>query len=153
MQSYLDGIRAIIITDNDLSKMENRKYIYVDKSLGIIAYDYSFSSHQQCFDDFGQTYGYQYHNELSLAKAGNICFRVDGPNDGKYFVVNYLPKKMSELKLAAYLEVINKMKDEKINIFAAKRLTEDGSKDFQYTQDFNENIYCDIVDSYLEKTK
>ena len=44
LESYLEGIRVIIITDKDLSKMENRKNIYVDKMLGIVAYNYSFSN-------------------------------------------------------------------------------------------------------------
>ena len=153
ISSYLDYIRAIIITDKDLSKMENRENIYVDKMLGIVAYNYNIKGHQQCFNDFGEVFGYQYRDEESLAKAGNICFRVDGPVDGKYYVVNYLPKEMSDLKLAAYLEVINKMKDDKISIFAADRLTEDGSIEYQYIDNFNENIYCDIVDSYLEKSR
>ena len=153
ISSYLDYVRAIIITDKDLSKMENRENIYVDKMLGIVAYNYNFKGHQQCFNDFGEVYGYKYRDETTLAKDGNICFRVTGPVDGKYYVVNYLPKEMSDLKLAAYLEVINKMKDDKISIFAADRLTEDGSMEYQYIDNFNENIYCDIVDSYLEKTK
>ena len=153
LESYLERIRAIIITDKDLSKMENRENIYVDKMLGIVAYNYSFSSHQQCFNDFGEMYGYEYRDETSLAKDGNICFRVDGPNKGKYFVINYLPTEISDLKLAAYLEVINKMKDDKISLFAALKILEKGSVEFQYTEDFNENIYCDIVGSYSEKTK
>ena len=41
LDSYLDGIRTIIITDNDLNRMKNRDGIIVDESLGIVAYKYS----------------------------------------------------------------------------------------------------------------
>ena len=154
IESYLRGIRAIIITKKDLSKMENRENIYVDKSLGIIAYGYSFSQHQQCFYDFGDVYGYEYTDEKSLIKDNNVCFRVDGPVNGKYVVVNYLPETMNDIMLAAYLEVINKMKDQDLSIFEAAKLENNGSlTQFQYTENFNENIYCDIVSSYLEKKR
>lgn len=153
LESYLEGIRVIIITDKDLSKMENRKNIYVDKMLGIVAYNYSFSNHRQCFEDFKDIYGYDYSDTTTLTADGNICFQVAGPNEGKYFVVNHLPKELNNNKISAYLEVINKMKDNKINIFAAKIMTDDGSMDYQYTENFNENIYCDIVSSYLEKSR
>mgnify|MGYP003447923502 CR=1 FL=1 len=41
LSSYLEYIRAIIITDKDLSKMKDRENIYIDKTLGIIAYNYN----------------------------------------------------------------------------------------------------------------
>ena len=154
IESYLRGIRAIIITKKDLSKMENKENIYIDKSLGIIAYGYSFSQHQQCFNDFGETYGYEYTDEHSLVKDGNICFEIAGPHDGKYVVANYLPNKMDDIMIAAYLEVINKMKDSELSIFAAETLEENNKvRRFQFTEDFNENIYCDIVSTCLEKTR
>ena len=122
LDSYLEGIRAIIITDNDLSRMKNREGIIVDESLGIVAYKYSFSQHQQCFDDFGKSYNYEYTDERSLIKNNNICFRLVGPIDGKYIVTNLLPEKISDKMLAGYLEVINKMKDDKLDIFAIKNV-------------------------------
>lgn len=153
LDSYLEGIRAIVITDNDLSKMKNREEIIVDEALGIVAYKYSFSQHQQCFDDFGKNYNYEYTDEKSLVKNNNICFRVAGPIDGKYIVINNLPERISDKMLAGYLEVINKMKDEKLSIFAAKRIENNNEKHYQYLDNFNENIYCDIVCNYLSKMK
>lgn len=153
LDSYLEGIRAIIITDNDLNRMKNREGIIVDESLGIVAYKYSFSQHQQCFDDFGKSYNYEYTDEKSLTRDNNICFRVIGPIDGKYMVTNFLPEKMSDKTLAGYLEVINKMKDDKLYIFEAAKITENLEKDYQFEENFNENIYCDIVCDYLSKKR
>lgn len=133
LDSYLEGIRAIIITDNDLNRMKNREGIIVD--------------------DFGKSYNYEYTDEKSLTRDNNICFRVIGPIDGKYMVTNFLPEKMSDKTLAGYLEVINKMKDDKLYIFAAAKITENLEKDYQFEENFNENIYCYIVCDYLSKKR
>ena len=133
LDSYLEGIRAIIITDNDLSRMKNREGIIVD--------------------DFGKSYNYEYTDEKSLTRDNNICFRVIGPIDGKYMVTNFLPEKMSDKTLAGYLEVINKMKDDKLDIFAIKKCGEHFEKDYQYIDNFNENIYCDIICDYISKKR
>lgn len=125
----------------------------MDEALGIVAYKYSFSQHQQCFDDFGKSYNYEYTDEKSLTRDNNICFRVIGPIDGKYMVTNFLPEKMSDKTLAGYLEVINKMKDDKLYIFEAAKITENLEKDYQFEENFNENIYCDIVCDYLSKKR
>ena len=153
LDSYLDGISTIIITDNDLNRMKNRDGIIVDESLGIVAYKYSFSQHQQCCDDFGRSYIYEYTDERSLIRSNNICFRLVGPIDGKYIVTNFIPEKISDKMLAGYLEVINKMKDDKLDIFAIKKCGEHFEKDYQYIDNFNENIYCDIVCDYLSKKR
>lgn len=68
-------------------------------------------------------------------------------------VTNFLPEKMSDKTFAGYLEVINKMKDDKLYIFEAAKITENLEKDYQFEENFNENIYCDIVCDYLSKKR
>lgn len=153
MESFLEGIRVIIITDEDITCFENKENIYVDKSLKIVAYKYSFGMHQECINNFGKNYGQDFTTENDLVKKGNIVFKIAGPLEGgQYIVVNSLPEKMeNDTMLAAYLEVINKMKDNKLFIFAAQKFNENTIEKYSFKSDFNENIYCDIVSSYLEK--
>ena len=45
------------------------------------------------------------------------------------------------------------MKDDKLYIFVAAKITENLEKDYQFEENFNENIYCDIVCDYLSKKR
>ena len=45
------------------------------------------------------------------------------------------------------------MKDDKLDIFAIKKCGEHFEKDYQYIDNFNENIYCDIICDYISKKR
>ncbi|MBE6161379.1 MAG: hypothetical protein E7158_04085 [Firmicutes bacterium] len=148
MESYLNGIRVIIITDNNLDSFEKRDNVYIDKTLGIVMYNYSFGMHQDCINDFISHFGKDYICAENLADIGNVVFQVAKAGD-KFMLLNHLPKSMSNRQLNGYLEIINKVKDEDLFLVRVKRAY-DNNFSFTFKENFNENLYCDVVCEYLE---
>ena len=147
-KSYLEGVRVIIITNYNLDNFEKRENVYIDKLLGIVIYNYSFGMHQDCINDFISHFGKDYICAENLADEGNIVFQISKV-DNKFILLNHLPKFMSSRQLNGYLEIINKVNDEDLYMVRVKRAY-DNDFSFTYYNNFNDNLYCDVVCEYIE---
>lgn len=104
MKDYLGYTRLLVVTTDDL-----------------VEYDYSFGMHQTCISDFAQKRGYEYESLDHIIRQNNAIIRFDGPIDGKYNLVMYLPENVCSYQLEFLKDFVNNLDEDKLFIVAVSQ--------------------------------